>query len=209
MSTQQFINEYLSNIIFEPPFYYNNDFGIRFELGPPNRNVDNDTYFNVVRERILALFLAIFKEKHPVYIVGVSYEPNGDLDGYIEGAIDFRQYFADHKIDNFLNKEDYDDETLELTGYYKFYSLECKLTEINYIDLLGLIGGFTQNDSYLNSRIYFIEPQSKLVFHIYDNRGLDIVSPTKKALVYLYKEFNEWILDYDRDEIDKIFQTIS
>ncbi|WP_145053127.1 DUF3885 domain-containing protein [Paenibacillus xylanexedens] len=209
MSIQQFINEHLSNIIFEPPFYYNNDFSIRFELGPPNSNIDNDTYYKVVRERILALFLGIFKEKYPVYIVGISFEPIGDLDGYIEGAIDFGQYFANHSIEHFLNKEDYDDETLELTGHYKFYSLECKLSEIDYIDLLGLIGGFTQKNSYLNSRIYFIDPQSQLVFHIYDDRGLDIVSPTKEALLYLYKEFNDWILDYDRKEIDKIFKSIS
>ncbi|MEY8744380.1 DUF3885 domain-containing protein [Paenibacillus tundrae] len=209
MSVQQFINEHLSNIIFEPPFYYNNDFSIRFELGPPNSNIDNDTYYSVVQERILALFLAIFKEKHPVYIVGVSYEPIGDLDAYIEEEIDLLQYFADHTMNNFLNKEDYDDETLELTGHYKFYSLECKLSEIDYIDLLGLIGGFTQKNNYLNSRIYFIDPQSQLVFHIYDDRGLDIVSPTKEALLYLYKEFNDWILDYDRKEIEKIFKSIS
>ncbi|WP_308722225.1 DUF3885 domain-containing protein [Paenibacillus polysaccharolyticus] len=208
MSILHFINEHLPNVIFESPFYYNNEYSIRFELGPPDSNIDNNTYYNVVRERIVALFLAIFTENHPMYIVGVSYEALGDLDGYIEGAIDFRQYSAAHTIENLLNKEDMDEETLELTGHDRFYSLECTPSNIDYIDILGLLGGFSQSGSYLSSRIYFIDQQSQLVFHIYD-RGLDIVSPTKEVLVYLYKEFNDWILDYDRKEIDKVFKNIS
>ncbi|WP_420874685.1 DUF3885 domain-containing protein [Paenibacillus polysaccharolyticus] len=138
----------------------------------------------------------------------VSYEASGDLEGYIEGAIDFRQYFAAHTIENLLNKEDMNEETLELTGHDRFYSLECTPSKIDYIDILGLLGGFSQSGSYLSSRIYFIDQQSQLVFHIYD-RGLDIVSPIKEVLVYLYKEFNDWILDYDRKEIDKVFKNIS
>lgn len=100
------------------------------------------------------------------------------------------------------------EETLELTGHDRFYSLECTPSKIDYIDILGLLGGFSQSGSYLSSRIYFIDQQSQLVFHIYD-RGLDIVSPIKEVLVYLYKEFNDWILDYDRKEIDKVFKNIS
>ncbi|WP_420874649.1 DUF3885 domain-containing protein [Paenibacillus polysaccharolyticus] len=75
MSILHFINEHLPNVIFESPFYYNNEYSIRFELGPPDSNIDNNTYYNVVRERIVALFLAIFTENHPMYIVGYRTKP--------------------------------------------------------------------------------------------------------------------------------------
>ncbi|WP_084064712.1 DUF3885 domain-containing protein [Paenibacillus stellifer] len=43
------------------------------------------------------------------------------------------------------------------------------------------------------------------IFHFYDSRGLDIVSNSKEALKELYLKRNEWILNYDRERIDSIF----
>lgn len=42
---------------------------------------------------------------------------------------------------------------------------------------------------------------------MYDNRGIDIVASRKEDIAFLYHQNNEWILDYDREQIDKIFGT--
>jgi len=42
--------------------------------------------------------------------------------------------------------------------------------------------------------------------HLYDDRGVDVISTHPNNLKALYKKYNEWILDYDREMIDAIFK---
>nr|WP_246187573.1 DUF3885 domain-containing protein [Ornithinibacillus caprae] len=45
-----------------------------------------------------------------------------------------------------------------------------------------------------------------MIYHLYDDRGCDVIASNKEDLYSLYKECNKWILDYDRVEIDKVFK---
>jgi len=36
---------------------------------------------------------------------------------------------------------------------------------------------------------------------LYDSRGLDLVSNRKQQLQNIYNDYNDWILDYDRENI--------
>ncbi|WP_342572261.1 DUF3885 domain-containing protein [Paenibacillus sp. FSL R5-0749] len=53
--------------------------------------------------------------------------------------------------------------------------------------------------------MYFINISKKTIFHIYDDRGCDVISASREELVDIYSEYNDWILDYDRDKINNIF----
>ncbi len=44
------------------------------------------------------------------------------------------------------------------------------------------------------------------IFHGYDDRGCDLLATSPDSIREFYEEYNDWILDYDRDNIDKIFQ---
>lgn len=39
---------------------------------------------------------------------------------------------------------------------------------------------------------------------MYDNRGLDIMAPDVETLRPIYIRFNDWILAFNREEIDKM-----
>lgn len=54
--------------------------------------------------------------------------------------------------------------------------------------------------------IYFINVTRKMIYHLYDDRGCDVIASNKEDLRTLYEEFNDWILDYDREQINKIFK---
>ena len=54
--------------------------------------------------------------------------------------------------------------------------------------------------------IYFYSTTNKTGFRIYDDRGCDIWSDDKEVLRPIYESLNDWILDYDRPEIDKYFK---
>lgn len=46
---------------------------------------------------------------------------------------------------------------------------------------------------------------SGVVFHMYDDRGLDILAPRADVRRPLYEQFSDWVLDYDRERIDATF----
>jgi hypothetical protein len=58
----------------------------------------------------------------------------------------------------------------------------------------------------LVSSTYLIDSHSTILFHLYDDRGLDVVAANKESLRSLYERFNVWILDYDRKKIDLLFK---
>jgi len=53
--------------------------------------------------------------------------------------------------------------------------------------------------------VYFYSIFNEIGFRIYDDRGCDVWSNDKEKLRSIYKNLNEWILDYDRPEIDNYF----
>ena len=91
-----------------------------------------------------------------------------------------------------------------------------KLTvdRINYKNILTAIGHSDfwprqprlGNESLTSKEIYFVNIDKKLIFNMYDDRGLDIISADKETLRPIYKKHNDLILDYDRKQIDKQFE---
>ena len=54
--------------------------------------------------------------------------------------------------------------------------------------------------------IYYYSPLNKIGFRIYDDRGCDVWSDYKEKLRPICENLNEWILDYNRAEIDAFFE---
>jgi hypothetical protein len=59
----------------------------------------------------------------------------------------------------------------------------------------------------ISSRVYWINRSSDIILHMYDDRGLDLIGRTKDMLGRLYRDFNPWILDYDRARINQTFSS--
>jgi Domain of unknown function (DUF3885) len=57
--------------------------------------------------------------------------------------------------------------------------------------------------------LYIADLERGLVLHVYDDRGMDIVGPSKAALATHYHAFNAWLLDYDRVKMDAVFAAAS
>jgi hypothetical protein len=59
---------------------------------------------------------------------------------------------------------------------------------------------------YVTDGVFFIDPKRHIIYYLYDDRGLNVISNNKEALLPLYNKYNSWILDYDRALIDHIFK---
>jgi len=58
----------------------------------------------------------------------------------------------------------------------------------------------------LASSVYFLDKTNFVLFHLYDDRGLDLVAADKELLRPIFEHFNNWILDYDKEQINKTFE---
>lgn len=77
------------------------------------------------------------------------------------------------------------------------FCVERLLQEIIKADIGGY-RGFVSN-------VYFSNTHHFLLFHLYDDRGADLVAANRKLLRPIYEKYNDWILDYDRAKIDGVF----
>jgi len=66
-----------------------------------------------------------------------------------------------------------------------------------------------EGDPKVASGVYVIDPRSKIIMHMYDDRGLDVIATELNTLRPLFESFGEWILDYQRLRIEYRFRTNS
>jgi hypothetical protein len=45
------------------------------------------------------------------------------------------------------------------------------------------------------SGVYVVHPQSKIILHMYDDRGLDVIAHDESTVRPLYESFAEWVLE--------------
>lgn len=53
--------------------------------------------------------------------------------------------------------------------------------------------------------IHIVDVHKRLALTAYDDRGMDVIGPSRSSLSSLYRKYNPWLLDYDRAEMDAKF----
>src|SRR5699024_5356301 len=190
--------------IHDKHIFYTDTVGIRCEIGGEEyvyikkgimrKPHPNPHYVNPAVERALAIFHAL-QEKD--WIVRIDLYDKKEIKETIK-----RLQFVEPE-EKVLNEFEADRE--KITHYELYWSLndidrsvETVIREVILADIGGL--------SCLASAVYLLSPDEKILFYLYDDRGLDVVSKYKRKLYPLYETFNDWILEYDRESIDKIFK---
>jgi hypothetical protein len=59
------------------------------------------------------------------------------------------------------------------------------------------------------SGVYVIDPLSKIIMHMYDDRGLDIIAAELDSLRPMFGTFSDWILDFERHRVEFRFRSNS
>lgn len=58
----------------------------------------------------------------------------------------------------------------------------------------------------LSSAVFFFDTKRHLLFHPYDDRGVDVVGETTEDIRFLYEGCRNWLLEYDIDRMKSIFE---
>lgn len=211
-----FLNQYMAerfpNLELRPPLFYSWDIGIRFELGVEWKReyyYPNNPYILGCYKRAITLFEALHSPTDDIFVVmDVNDFDKGknikhklkNFSPYVEKSLLYR---LKHQIMPYIFPED-DEE-----GTYKThrFTLKCKTSDFKYIPLLKAI---CNQDLGLKPsifhRVYFINIKKETIFHVYDDRGCDLLATSPETIRDIYERYNDWILDYDKNEIDKVFE---
>lgn len=212
MRLNGYMLETFPNLELRPPLFYNGDIRIRFKLGVNydyNNIYENCPYLEGVYNRAITLFQSLHSKTDDIYIVV-------DVNDYADGEtfkhkLNIFSKYVKEKSDLFkLQKNTIpyvfpeDDED----GLYKThrFTLKCKVSDLKYIPMLKAICNQDMGiKPSIFHRVYFINVNKNTIFHIYDDRGCDVLATSPNTIRDMYHTYNDWILDYDRNKIDKVF----
>lgn len=197
-----FLTKNFKDLEIKKPLFYNWELGLRFDLQNKSTNpinTDNSNHFNEVYHRAKCLFESCFKHNDTIYLVVFRYKWRKQRikrSNYI-----FKLIESDSQIEKGFSKVVNRYEPNE-----KWNRLVIKVN-VKDLDIENLIVGLCNTDfpnmqPCISEEVHLINIDKKLVFHIYDDRGLDILATNKKTLNELYNKFDKWILEYDREHIN-------
>jgi hypothetical protein len=206
----EFIENNLRGLVLETPLFYNNPIGIRFEIGVPYRQVSSDKYFTNVYLRSNFIFDEVFEEDDEMFIIIRWVRDIEPYTTFNKGLDVFPDMIKNKNILNkasLIEMERYIEDNGDLSGISYQYVLICKKYDVDYKRILRAIANSDHAIyPYTSNGVFFINTKKNIIYYLYDDRGLDLVSNDEKNLKDIYTKFNDWILDYDRERIDKVFK---
>ena len=216
MTIKEIVKSNFSNLFLDNN--YKSIYGkyhIRFELGGELKNGTKKRVKQVV-ERAIEIFNQTIKSEEVLIIIEEYqtdfFDRNSNNKKYLYSLLEnsklkrfkgpFEQTYF--KTDTFGNRTELlSEDKLEcdlLIG--KMFQSELKSKEI-IEGIANLEMGF---EPCIPQNLVFFCPSTTNALHIYYDRGCDIWSNDKETLRIIYKSLNDWILDYNRKEIDETFK---
>ncbi|WP_298537942.1 DUF3885 domain-containing protein [uncultured Algibacter sp.] len=198
-----FLKDNFNGLEIKMPLFYNWDLGLRFDLQKEFTNpvdTDNDDYFSEVYHRAKKLFEFCFEPNDTVYLSVFSYKWRKQR--IKKSNFIFKLLKSDSKTEYVFDKVA---NRYEPNEKWNRLLIKEDIKNINVDNLIiGLCNtGFPTMRPCIREEVYLMNIDKKLIFHIYDDRGLDILATDKKLLNGIYDRFDEWILNYDREKIKK------
>ncbi|MEO2224471.1 hypothetical protein BTA37_10075 [Priestia megaterium] len=211
-----FLEKYFEGLTLSLALFYSWKYSIRFEISDPLISSHEKDCLNQAFHLPLQ---RVFEEGDEILFITDVHTTNKDrflqkrpLNVYLKYIKDKQRLYQlnHHCLPSVFQDEDEDDDQ-SLT--HRFV-LSCKKTELRYAQLLKAINyeDFAHPSTILKSNpqsgydIYFINLSKKMILHLYDDRGCDVLASSKESIRFLYEEYNNWILDYDQEEIDFLFR---
>ncbi|MEM5010026.1 DUF3885 domain-containing protein [Niallia taxi] len=206
-----FLQSYFKDLELKPPLFYSWNYGLRFEIADPIKWNEKGG-MSQAYERSTTLFNEVFAiDDNIIFVTDVhtfksnKYLQKRPLNVYSK-FIKSKQklYQLSHQTLPELEEED---------GVTHRFSLICNKSEIRYASLLKAICHEDMGDSQtilrgdrrIGYNIYLINDTKQIIYHLYDDRGCDIIAAGQRSLHAIYKNYNHWLLDYDREKMASLF----
>ncbi|GLF91712.1 hypothetical protein Saga11_29710 [Bacillus safensis] len=208
--TNIFLKNHFPDLILTPPLFYGWPFGLRFEVADWSLGKES-VVLEKAGERALEIVKYTFDPEDEMLLVTDVYtEHEHELtkrkllvyQKYVNWKMRYR---LRHELLTYVHPE------IEEIMKLERFTINCRLRDIRLRPLLHAIcqeGFFTPNQilkGRLGYEIYLINLSKKMIFHLYDDRGCDLIAADAERLRPVYEGLQHWLLDYDRAQMDGLF----
>ncbi|MCM3317319.1 DUF3885 domain-containing protein [Rummeliibacillus stabekisii] len=182
----------------------NSKYWLRFELGLVE--LEGKEYFKEIYHRIFSIFDFLFDTKDTIMFITAI---NESVEYSGKDLPNIQRFLKDKKLIYGLSCKtvpyEFDEEDIEMRT--TLYSLKVKKESIRRDYLFQAISNqdFARKPSIMGN-VYLLNLSQNTLLHMYDDRGCDVYGLNKEHLLPLYHKFRKWILDYNRIQIDHIFE---
>ncbi|MGP7819667.1 DUF3885 domain-containing protein [Niallia sp. 01092] len=217
----KFMFENFENLPLRTPLFYSWKYGIRFEISIPGVKHEDKRNLQQIKERSTGIFNKAFNDTDEMLLVTDIYSEKHDTFLQKRPTKVYQKYVKRKEVlkklqyrllPSVFSEEGFEEDNEDMVTHR--FVLSCKKKDIRYSQLLSAISyeDFPHPTRILKNHyrpgydIYFINVTKKMIYHLYDDRGCDVISSNKEDLRLLYEELNNWILYYDREQIDQLFK---
>ena len=182
---------------------YEFEFAMRFELSGEQFGMNQPIRrFLQAYQRANAIAEKSFRNSTDLYAFIRGW---GDKDGPILDCSRLNFVFPNVRRSDFteLSQTDTDEDEREF-WYVAPITDSLQIMELLWLDIAHEMP--VEPASYGHST-WLVDFENEIILRAYDDRGLDIISTTRKTLQPLYNKFADWLLEYDREKVDAAFKT--
>jgi len=207
---RQFLETNFQGLRLRKPLFYSWPVGLRFDL--QTEPFYTEECFKEVNHRASTLFQTAFEQNDEILVV---LSEHAKKKGKIRtGNFIFKQIQNLNYKEIFYLKEKELYHPNDKNDQYNFAVIPTSITQINFKTILESIANidhptrrprFDNNKCLPTKEIYLLNLNKKVIFNMYDDRGLDIIGADKEIIHSIFKKHNEWILEFDRERIEKQF----
>ena len=191
------------------PIFYHSPIGIRFDIGENGNEVYidklndafsvNPDYVNACLDRSTKIYGSL--KTAPDLLAIESYLCKEEtIEGFISSVVSAADLPQPHEIKSEICHGEEDLVHVYLFWKRNGFQSDKVLEEIIRADL-------GSGNNFLTSSVHFVCVKVHVLFHLYDDRGADLVADKKETIQHIYRSFHDWISDFDRDKIERIFNT--
>ncbi|MDR2904861.1 MAG: DUF3885 domain-containing protein [Helicobacteraceae bacterium] len=186
----RFLDANFAGLEIKKPLFYNWRFALRFDLQDFTKmeaKKPTQKYFVEVVERARELYTAAFKPEDKIYVFYRKWDFGINILSEI----------------NELKNDDFYEFTERGTYEGAEFSFETTLIcaeakKLNMDKVLIAISNLDYDRvPKIDGEVYIFNIKNKLIFNMYDDRGLDMIASEKWALSQIYKHYYKYLLDYD------------
>lgn len=196
-----YLNEWLKEFQLEHnqlvgPFFYTTPLALKFEIGPAEEaeTLPRKVYLDRAYARAVEL-LGQASLEYDYVILSLLCQEDRDIDTYLWHFI---SKFSFNKCPEpeLIEVEDWTGEVLVFERYLfpvADQDLKALLKEVIKADH----GGF----NYLSSSVLFLSSRDKVIYHCYDDRGVDIAVVDDDKRRQFFTDCHDLLFDYDMEEM--------
>lgn len=181
------------------PLFFQTSIGIRFEIG--TGHFSDPDYVKRCVFRAINIFNDLFQDTDDVYIVVNSHEKF--YDDVCATDISSLKPLIQNYDECFFPYQSIKDKDWGCERYI----LKTHISDLDVREILeSIIWSDVDGRNDLQACVFIINPHNNVIFQLYDDRGLDVISDKYESLYKIYKKYYDWILNYNREEITNRFE---